>query len=264
MLIMEKLKNKIEFDPVYSEFTENNEKILSDLTATLREVITALSSNNSITDEIFNKLSDSIEVSNAVFRSFSSHDGLELVLRLKSVLDIYRKNINENSNLIKIAEHIIKKLNRFNSTFFHEATSDEIVYPELIEENQYTESRQIKDLKYKWTTFERNGSLFIVQYSGLDIIDYKSPESGRDFEYNGKSTPFIELMKTPDDEYSPPKKILIIDGGRACFPADRTGRQIHGSYDLISPIIEPMEITGNFISGRVRIFGRKHLVIRYD
>jgi hypothetical protein len=71
-------------------------------------------------------------------------------------------------------------------------------------------------------------------------------------------------MKAPDSNLNPPAKILIIDHGKFCYAADHTGREIHGTYDMIFPLIEPLEAKSRLFSGRVRIFGRRYLVLKYD
>jgi hypothetical protein len=86
---MEKIKAKIQEHPAYSGFTGSNEQFLSELTGTIRDIISDLNTRNSITDDIFNKLNETIEISNAIFRSFSNHEGLELILlRLKSISEL--------------------------------------------------------------------------------------------------------------------------------------------------------------------------------
>lgn len=267
---MEKLKNKILEHPAYSEFSGSNEQFLSELTGTLRDILKDLNSRNSLDDDIFKKLSDTIEVSNAIFRSFSNHEGLELILRLKSISDLYKKNLNNNTNLVRIAEHVLKKLDKFNSTFYHEATSDEIPYPEFPAEIQTDEKDSGRDLQYKWITFERNGSLFIARFSILEIIETPliqkedNTEPPPFYEHRGKIISLTDLMRTPGSEFIPPVKLLIIDQGKYCYAADHTGREIHGTYDMISPNIEPLEIESRLLSGRVRIFGRRYLVLRHD
>lgn len=264
---MDKIKIKIQEHPAYSGFAGSNEQFLSELTGTIRDVISDLNTRNSITDEIFKKLTETIEISNAVFRSFSNHEGLELVLRLKSISELYKRNLSDNSSLVKIADHLLKKLEKFNSNFYHEATSDEIIYPELPPEIKSGEQRLKKDLQYKWTTFERNGSFFIIKFEQLEIIDYskyQSSEFPESIKYNTRLIPFTDLMKTPDSTFVYPAKILIIDHGKFFYAADHTGREIHGTYDMISPLIEPLDVTSRLFSGRVRIFGRRYLVLRHD
>lgn len=267
---MEKIKNKIQEHPAYSDFSGSNEQFLSELTGTIRDIVTDLNSRNSISDDIFNRLYDTIEISNAVFRSFSSHEGLELVLRLKSISELYKRNLKDNSNLIKIAEHVLRKLEKFNTSFYHEATSDEILYPELPPEITPDDRSMKKNLKFKWTTFERNGSLFIKQFSMLEITDFPSNstfennENSVFYEYKNKRIPIIDLMKTKNSIFKPPARLLMIDQGKYCYAADLTGKEIHGSYDLISSIVRPINIDNSMFSGRVRIFGRNYLVIRHD
>lgn len=266
---MEKLKSKIQDHPAYSEFTGSNEQFLSELAGTLRDIFNGLDSGNSATNDIFNRLYDTIEVSNAIFRSFSNHEGLELVLRLKAISDLYRKNLNDNSNLISIAEHVLKKLEKFNTTFYHEASSDEISYPELPVEVQPAEKDTARELPYKWITFERNGSLFISQFHMLEIIDSATTAAAENvgprefYDYREKKIPLTDLMRAPDSAFTPPAKLLIIDQ-RYCYAADLTGREIHGTYDMISPIIEPLETSSRLLSGRVRIFGHRYLVLRHN
>ncbi len=264
---MEKIKTKIQEHPAYTGFSGANEQFLSELTGTIRDIIRDLNSRNSISDEIFNKLSDTIDISNAIFRSFSNHEGLELILRLKSISEIYKRNLSDNSSLVKIAEHLLKKLEKFNTSFFHEASSDEIIYPELPPETEPDEKKIGKNLHFKWTTFERNGSLFIIKYTQLETAEYnllQSDEVPETISYNGKLIPFIDLMKAPDSNFITPAKILIIDQGKLCYAADHTGREIHGSYDMISPLVEPLEVASRLFTGRVRIFGRRYLVLKHD
>lgn len=264
---MEKLKDQINEHPAYAEFTGLNEKFLYDLTSTLKDIINDLNSRNSVTDELFTKLAETIEICNAVFRSFSSHDGLELVLRLKAIADLYRKNLDCNTNLTVIAGHILKKLDRFNSTFYHEATSDEIIKPALPDTAFDEIHDKGKDLVFKWITFERNGSFFLTQFKSIEITDYSSylihhdHEESHFVEFNGRNYPLIDLMKPHVSEFKTPSKLVFIDNS-SFYAADHTGREIHGSYDMITPISEPLEVSGSYLSGRVRLFGRRYLVIK--
>jgi len=264
---MGKIKNRIEEHPAYTDYTGTNEQFLSELACTIRDIIKDLNERNSITDDIFSRLSETINVSNAVFRTFSNHEGLELILRLKSISELYKKNLNNNSNLIRIAEHLLKKLEKFNNTFYHELSSNEIIYPELPHYIPQDEYGFKKELYFKWITFERNGSFFISRFNQLDIADYPYQESsGTNYEifYNGKTIALTDLMKTPDIEIKLPSKVLIIDKGKYSYAADLQGREIHGTYDMISPLIEQLDVQNRNFSGRVRIFGRRYLVLRHD
>jgi len=264
---MEKIKTKIQNHSAYNDFVDSNEKFMSELTGTIRDIITNLNSKNSITDDVFNKFSETIEVSNAVFRSFSNHEGLELILRLKSISELYKKNLKDNSSLIRIAEHLLKKLEKFNSNFYHEASADEIIYPELPPDFQPDEQGLKKSLNFKWITFERNGSLFISRFKNLEIFNYFYPESENPwntFNFNGKTIVFSDLMKVSDSESKAPLKVIIIDKGSRNYAADHCGREIHGTYDMITPLIEPLEVANKKFYGRVRIFGHRYLVIRHD
>jgi len=263
---MEKIKNKIQEHPAYTGFSGTNEEFLSELAGTIRDIINDLNSRNSISDDIFNKLSDTIDISNAIFRSFSNHDGLEIILRLKSISEIYKRNLSDNTNLIKIAGHLLQKLEKFNTSFYHEASADEIIYPELPPEAESGNQESIKKLPFKWITFERNSSLFITKFTSLETVEYDScniKDIGA-IEYNGRTINVIDLMKAPDSTFITPAKILITDQGKYCYAADHTGREIHGSYDMISPLVEPLEVPGRLFKGRVRIFGRRYLVLRHD
>ncbi len=264
---MEKIKDTINEHPVYTDFSVSNEKFLSEITESLRDIINDLNSRNSVTDEIFCRLSETIEISNAVFRSLSSSEGLELVLRLKALSSLYKRNLSENSNLTSIAGHILKKLEKFNSTFYHQGSSDEIHKPELPEAAITGSDDTAGDYFYKWVTFERNGSLFIAQYRSLEIKDFTHTMSHKpagplqDYEADSTRFQIIDLMKTPERESRAPSKLLLINN-RYCYAADLTGREIHGSYDMLSPLIEPLDMSGSYFSGRVRLFGRRYLVIR--
>ncbi len=268
---MEKLKDRIQNNPVYAAFSDSNEKVLSELTYTLRNIISELNNTNSLSVDSFKKLISSMEISNAVFSALSSREGIQLLLKLKAVTDIYKKNLGTNTNLIKTAEFLINKIEKFSSSCFHEADIERLLEIPVYEIQAVSTGSPAAEFNFKWITFERNRSFFISGYRNLEIYKYddlnaiyNTSESAFIFNYNGKDLFIADMLKNPDIENNIPNKIIVIDKGKHCYAADRTGRKILSTYDLISPLIEPLEISNSFFPGRVRLFGRRYLLLKHD
>jgi len=260
---MEKIRQDIIDTPEYQRFSDDNQKLISDLISKIKIIIEEMENSGEEQNKKIDQLFTSININNAVLTHFKKTEGIELIQKLRAVTEKYRRNCRDNSQLLDSAEHLLFKLDRFKTVLFQTVDTEHLIETEpQIAEIKYPESG-IQDLPFKWITFNRNHSSFITDFTDIKILDYKSiPEKGIDYiNYKGNNLTVTDLMKSPDGRTITPEKIIILDSGERVFAADHTGKEIRAAKDFLISLIQPLDFQSSHYAGRVRLFGTRYLVI---
>ena len=123
------------------------------------------------------------------------------------------------------------------------------------------------DYPWRWITFSRGNSWFIAPFVSLSVVPFSS------CSILSRGHDFLTLMMddkklTASDPFSPyiteePRFIIIIDSGPRSYAAQKVGRKIYASGDMITPMIQQyVQVRSSTISrGRVRLFGLNHILL---
>ncbi len=258
---MKKLKRVIIDAPEYSVFIDDNRNILSDINRQVLDITTALSEKQKTASGLIDELIRLAEISVTIHQQYTDNTGDGEIFKLKSVLATLKKHTMADSIHIQTAEYLIQRIEKLINSAF---TS---LDPELVKEkHECPEHREpAADLKYKWLTFIRNGSWFILPYKHLKIFEadpaFIKRKDGKNYiTVNDNEFEITDMMSLPGSEFRLPASLLQIDSADFLYASDFNGREVHASSDIVSSMIKPLKDHAESIyKGRVRLFGVKYL-----
>jgi hypothetical protein len=242
------------------------EGIQRDIEVSIRELEGYYAGFESRYDEIMRR----IDILSSIYSGFNTVRGSDYVLRLKAVLQSYRKRYTREGLDFNLVNDLLIKINDArNSSFenFPGLSHDEA--PPAVTACDEPE-KDYSGRKYKWVTFERNKSWFIAPFRSIEIRKNKNfpivscelPDY-LNVEINERTVRvkdiFIKSLERPDN----PRYIILLDRAGKNFAASRVGKRIYADRDVMNPIITPFRnVETNALSpGRVRLFGRNHIFL---
>ena len=255
----------------YREFWQNNIQTIEDITKNIQNQLLHLEKKYSGFESVYDEILTQINILTAIYSSFNTLVGKEYILRLKSLLSEYKKKYSHegiNFNTIYYLHSKIAELTSKSIEEFPKLNHSKNIY---IEKGK-TRRPPKKIRPFKWITFYRNGSWFIIPFNGIQIIEYKNAETFSSYDTNniflkidGKLIEVIDLFsKSPEwREKSINYLIIVHDIGEKCFAANRIGKKIYAKKDFVKAALQPYEKKNRISSGRIRIFGKNHIYI-YD
>jgi len=260
---MTRLKKEIIDNPLYIEFCESNENAILKFCSSLDSLIEELIENNNISKNRVEELVILVDSANAAFANYNKKEILEIILKLKSLAGLSKKNRYEDEKILSSAKRLIEKLKKETPKIFHEIEKSDVIDAEKPIEQ--TEEAPKKNAKFKWIIFERNKSLFIAPFKNIEIINTENKNFQYEHNYavffdGDKKISAIDLLQS-NIASIPPKKILIIDFDKY-YAADKIGREIHSSSDILLDMVNSSKIKNEIFAGRVRLFGKNHILLR--
>ncbi len=263
---MKKLKKEIVDNPLYSQFIKENRIILSDINNQVTGLLQKTCENNSMLISLIEELLKLAEVSATIHNQYKNSTGDEEIYQLKSLLLNLKKNTMADSIYLETADYLVKKIDTLIAKSFTELDLTEKARVESRESNKLDLKKPEPELKYKWFTFSRNNSWFIIPFSEVNIIEitseYMSQTDGAYFfMLDDTNKKIIDLMAQSPEKSIPPRFILQFNSTDRYFASDQNGREIYASSDIVSPLIKPLDRhRAAGYRGRVRIFGTKYLL----
>ncbi len=256
----------------YSEFWNSTLSKIDSLQISVRKSADALESEYIEFNELITHLKHDIEILMSVYSGFNTIHGNELLKKLHSmIVNYHRKHITEGINfdlIYSILDKIQKQREKDFENFpvlDHDQKSI-IHYPE-----QKTIENEVKlsTRPYKWITFRRNRSWFILPFrtctthttSGFSIIHSEKPDTLW-IDLDEETVKTIDFFTDYNREYIKPEFIIEINHGEKFYAADSVGRRIYSRSDIISPLLKGYRNEHRKSPGRARLFGRNHIVLR--
>lgn len=258
----------------YNDFWQNSLQRLEGITKTLERDIYYLEKKYIDFDSIYDKITVEINTLTSIYSSLNNLKGREYLLKLKAILDDYKKRYTHggidfktiyflNSKINKLREQSFNSFPRMDHTFILYKDLENTADYELDENIQrYAELR--KSSYYKWITFFRNGSWFIASYNKLQIIKSSDAEisgdkSGNFIKYNENLIEIFDIFS----RFSNSKKIMyyIITehaGELKAFASEKLGKIIMSDKNFITTGLKAFK-KSTISPGRFRIFGKNHI-----
>jgi len=267
-----RIKKEILMHPAYQKFSEANSDVIDKIYMELMHISSSILEETALTDHRLEELFNITEAISAVFANFNRPDLIELSNRLTSIVIAAQKNSQENTKLITTAKKLMEKLNTSKIKIFENLEPEAIIQNiDALKEKEYEsapETHKPRDLKFKWVIFKRNGSSFITRFNSIDTLridenfNINFKEKTIEVTIDDTNLSATDLMRNTLREPVAPSNIIILDGGKYCYCADKITKEICSSKDIILPITEAMGKYENF-AGRVRLFGENHFVLKY-
>ncbi|TAL39695.1 MAG: hypothetical protein EPN93_01080 [Spirochaetes bacterium] len=254
----------------YREFWQGNLQVVHEISEKLEKTLIRLEEKYFDFDEIYGTIVGQLDILSSIYSHYNSLTGHEYILRLKALLEDYRKRYTH--------EGIDFNLMHFLHAKTIELREQQISrFPRLEHagrplDQQASDARSTAnpdEMPFRWICFERNGSWFISSYDTMERIVFSDADiipmegSARYGVMSGSSSiPVTDLFFRAPRNSAPPESYLILRerDHRIALAATRVGRKIGARRDFLRERIQPRREPG-FIRGRVRIFGTIHLYL---
>jgi len=254
----------------YSELWNYNLQKIEQIQHVIEDSIHELETAYAGFETRYEQIMQQLDILSSIYAGYNTIQGSEYVLRLKSVLESYRKRYTREGLNFNLIHNLLLKISETRDASFEN-------FPELSHEdmpvivsNGYPRENEYSRKKYKWITFERNRSWFIAPFMTFDIMkneDYPivSVEEPDYLNVDIDKTIvkvkdiFVKSLSEPDTPYY----FVLLDGEFKNFAANRIGKRIYAEHNIINPFIKPFKnVHGHPLSpGRIRLFGKNHILL---
>ena len=253
---------------LYREFWQSNLQTIHHISKELERNLIELERRSAGLEDCYAVIESKLDTLNAIYRSYATLEGDEYVLKLKALVADHRSSFDKQKvsfNIIhflldRIREYETEKLSRFPATERAERKIGYRPIPLTLAENA----------RFKWISFERNGSWFLARYDTARIVPasrtfYKTdPRRGVCIMTDEGVTRDVRdiFASTPGASESPASFVITSSGSESCFAADRVGKRIIASRDVLQAKTEPFGEKSSFAEGFVRIAGKRYILLR--
>ena len=253
---------------LYREFWQSNLQTIHRISKELERSLIDLERRAHDIDGCYETIESKLDTLHAIYRSYATMEGDEYILKLKALVADHRSTHDKQKvsfNIIhflldRIREYETEKISRFPQAEHAEKKIGYRPIPMKLAENA----------KYKWISFERNGSWFLARYGTARIVPasrafYKSdPRRGvYVMTENGVTCDVKDIFASSPSAAGEPAAFVIVENGKPeCFAADRAGKRVIASTDVLAKKIEPFTSENSFASGFVRIAGTRYILLR--
>jgi len=258
---MKKIKNEIIESPFYDQFVRENREILSDINTKMHELVKSIENHNRIISGLSDDLNSLADISVAIHHQYKNRTGDEEIFKLKALTKGLKKNAMSGTINIESIFYLLDKTGKIISRSFLDIDPCAKEKEKPLPEPRAAEPQ----MKYKWFTFSRNGSWFILPFNEVAVIDPETIEitqkDGRRFaSIDNFQAQIVDPMNPLAGKILIPAHLLRFDSNDYLYASDYNGKEIHASSDIVTPLIRPIkkhEKSG--YRGRVRLFGIKYL-----
>ena len=261
----------------YREFWQNNLQGIEEITKTLEKHLLRLEKQYSDFDSVYNDIIYQIDVLSSLFSSYNTIKGNEYVFKLKSMLKDYKKRYTHEGIDFNALYYIHSKILELVHISMEE-------FPKLEHSIQFNHKKEVNEsnrqsindnMPFRWITFFRNGSWFIIPFEELHAIEYRNAEMFSSYESDNT---FIKinnrLLQVKDfftkssfiDQGHPNYYIIVKNKNNKikCFAANKIGKKIFANKDIVITSLKPFRKKYKISSGCIRIFGKSHIYLSMD
>ncbi|HOO72332.1 MAG TPA: hypothetical protein PK926_11270 [Spirochaetota bacterium] len=259
--------NAADYSP-YAEYWNLNIEKIEEIQKNLDLELKELESLYPDFEEHYTRAQGLSHILSSIYSSINVIEGKDELLKLKAFIDVYKRRYTRGGIDFPTMNYLLEKITALRDRsvenfpcLIHDETPPQPHPAETISEHE--------QWPYKWLSFRRGWSWFILPYAHLDVYlpgddeSEKIDDSHVGMSIDGRTVIFDDLlahMRTTDE----PVNYLISAGENANYIVSQMGKKIFARYDFISPKIKPFSGNRHYplSPGRVRLFGLNHLVIR--
>jgi hypothetical protein len=219
-------------------------------------------------DESYDAIESKLEMLHSIYRSYATLEGDEYILKLKALVSGHRNEIEKQKISFNVIHFLLEKIQEYETGKITRFPAPEIAAKRLCGYKPVP-AKLAEKAPFKWISFQRNGSWFLAGYTTAEIIPsslvqlFRKGKSLR-MNYNGEDFEITDLfsssLRSPETE---PAAILTIrNNGFSCYAADRTGKKIIASTDILIRKAEPFSTPNARAYGFVRIAGTRYILLK--
>ncbi len=269
----------------YGEIWSYNLQRLDELQEELTRRLKDLEERYRGFDSCYAGIHSIMEVICSLYASNNTLEGKKEVLALMSVIESYRGRYTGSGFDFKLISDLLSKIeslressyedfpilhHEIDSVFEDSVPSDTPIVSTDVPAGGLDPSSVSSNRPYRWITFQRNGSYFITRYATVDVISF-STVTAEDTGIKNRimiragdtSYEAIDCMAVPGRTPEEVNCCVIVDG-LMTYAAYSIGKKIFAKKNFISPLVRPFKTVGESMlyAGRVRLFGKNHIVLR--
>jgi hypothetical protein len=261
----------------YNDFWQNSLQRIEGITKNLEQNFYKLEKKYYDFDKFYDEISTEIDVLTSIYSSHNNLKGREYILKLKAVLAHYKKKYFCNEIEFKVIHFLNSKINKLRELSIEKFPKMEHSYSvckdisddDKVDQNVQKYNKLKNSAKYKWITFQKNGSWFITQCDMFQIIRQEESQiidSNKpllNINYDDTVLPVIDIFsKFPGNKKERIKLFIIINfkNKLKCFAVNKPGKIIMANNDFITPHLKAFQ-KSKISSGRFRIFGKNHIYL---
>jgi hypothetical protein len=252
---------------LYREFWQSNLQTIHRISKDLERSLVDLERQSLSFDGCYRMIESKLDTLHAIYRSYATMEGDEYILKLKALVADHRSSIEKQKvsfNIIhflldRIRDYEAEKIARFPDTVHAEQKIGYKPIPLSLAENA----------RFKWISFLRNGSWFLARYDKARVVPASDTRFQRDprkgaYMMMEKDTSYTvkDIFASAPDSQTPASFIITETGEVSCFAADRAGKRIIASTDVLAVKTEPFAEKSSFAKGFVRIAGTRYILLR--
>jgi hypothetical protein len=254
----------------YREFWQNNLQTIEEISSSIENAVASLEKRQAGFDSAFNEILDRIDVLSSIYSGYESISGREYLLKLKSLLHNYRKKHSTEGIDFDAIHFLSARIRELRDKSFEEYPRLRHPVKPLMRAGAEERERQFPmrvERAFRWTTFQRNDSWFIVpcdddarmvEFRKADLVP--RPGGGMSIRWNGTEIEVRDPLSRTGKRQPGCLLVLSRGGTPYCYAADRAGNRIHARLDIITPRLKRTPYR-SFTAGSIRLFGRSHIYI---
>lgn len=262
----------------YNDFWQNSIQRIEGITKNLEQNFYKLEKKYYDFDKFHDEIITEIDILASIYSSYNNLKGREYILKLKAILAHYKKKYSHDEIEFKVIHFLNSKINKLRELSIEKFPKMEHSYSvykdnshdrEKIDPNIQKYNKLKNTAKYKWITFQRNGSWFITQCDMFQIIRQEESQIidnnklKLSINYDDTVVPVIDIFsKFAGNKKERIKLLLIINfqNKLECYAVNKPGKIIMANNDFITPHLKAFE-KNKISSGRFRIFGKNHIYL---
>ncbi len=252
----------------YAELCNFNLQKIEQMCHAVETSIHRLEGNYAGFEAMYADIMRQLDMLSSVYAAYNTIAGGEDVLRLKAVLRDYASKYTREGLDFNLVHNLLLKISDARNAAFED-------FPALPHHEQNRPERQrvsrLPDYSgraHRWISFRRGRSWFLAGFetmrvcenAGFPLLSTEEPDYLTvDIDatvYRIKDL-FIKSLDSP----VLPRLYLLLDGGQFNYAADEIGKRIYARRDFIHPGIIPFRNIHSLSPGRVRLFGKQHIVL---
>lgn len=264
----------------YNEYWQNSLQRLESIAKDLERNFHKLEKKYLDFDKIYNEIATEIDILSSIYASHNNLKGKNYLLKLKALLKNYKKRYTHESINFKLINFLNLKINKLREQSFEEFPKMEHSYflfkeisdednKEILNGNVKKYKNLKENAKYKWLTYKRNNSWFIVPCRKFYIIKAEEAKTFHDTDnittisFQNKLIQVVDkFSQFAKDKKEQVKFFLITENNNnlKCFAIHKFERIILADRDFITPGLKAFP-KSKISAGRFRIFGKNHIYL---
>ncbi len=261
---------KSSINGTYEKFIDQNRSLINEELSKISYELGKIEQDYIPIESYYNKIKEQVDNLSKIVSNFNSLQGEENLQKIRTIIKRNEKCLISNGFDFDTLKMLIQNIkDKTNSKDLTPVYNKEEIKIETEISSQI--SKEHKNYPFKWISFFKSGSWFMIKFKTIEVVevldfDFKYTKNSNNVEVTNKDNKFLILdpFSRTEQKNENPEKILFINSEKTGIGAAKTGKIIYAKDDFISNIKTELseEIHSNFVEGRVKIFGKSHLLIK--